>query len=309
MVGRMGRWHLAETDYPAVRRVMGPDRMQLDDDALEVLLERTFPDADPEDVEDFMRTVQQFSRQVAPLAQRVLPGAAQGAVQGATVAGPWGALAGGVIGGVSSLIGGGARPRPAGPPAAAGGAPPQPAPAPIAPPPPGAPPALAPAGGAPGALPPVAGAPAPAATAQLLGLLSRPETMQALLAMLMSASGRPAVAVGQRQVPPAAFANAIAELAAVAAAEDGPLPGDAAAEHLYDPDGRPRGDIANPAARAAILLSELAEVAAEEAAAADMMAEEEEESDEEDEESLPDQAEEDPVDAYERSASGWTADV
>jgi hypothetical protein len=42
-----------------------------------------------------------------------------------------------------------------------------------------------------------------------------------------------------------------------------------------------------------------------------MMAEEEEEeeSDEEDEESLPDQAEEDPVDAYERSASGWTADV
>jgi hypothetical protein len=106
-------WQLTDTDYPAVRRVMGPDRTRLDDDELELLLERTFPDAEPEDVEDFMRTVQQFGRQAAPLAQRVLPGAAQGAVQGAAVAGPWGGLAGGAIGGVSSLLGPGAQtPRP-----------------------------------------------------------------------------------------------------------------------------------------------------------------------------------------------------
>jgi hypothetical protein len=90
--------------------------------------------------------------------------------------------------------------------------------------------------------------------------------MQALLALTLSSAGRPTVAVGARQVPPPAFANAIAELAAEAASDDAYYEVDEPT-HLFDEAGDPRGDLANPAERAAILLADLAAVAAEEAAA------------------------------------------
>ena len=238
----MTRWYLTETDYPAVRRVMGSGRDHLSDEALEHLLERMFPGAEAEYVEDFMRTLQQFGRQAAPIVQKVGPGMAQGALQGGMVAGPWGALAGALGGGAASLLGGGGR-----------GAAPARAPAPAAPQIPGglAPIApQAPAGGVGGA-----------ASAQLLTLLSRPETMQALLSLVMAQSGRGTVPVGQHQVPAVAFANAISELASEAALSGGESSG-----YWFDPHGAPRCDLASPSARAALLWGDLAEAAEAEAA-------------------------------------------
>jgi hypothetical protein len=252
----------SDTSYPAIRRVMGPSRHQLDDEALEDLLVELFPQAVPGDVEDFMRTVQSFGKQVAPLAQRALPGIVQGAVTGATVAGPWGAVAGAIGGGAASLLGGsrsapGAQPaqpprlvQPAQPP---GVSPPLQEPA-------VSPPAQVP-GIAPAVASPVAGATAPA---QLMALLSRPETLQALLSLLMSGAGRGTVQVGSQAVPPPAFANAISELAEEAA-EHAAAPAGGIAGYLLDPRGNPRCDIANPAERASLLLADIASVVAEEA--------------------------------------------
>jgi hypothetical protein len=255
---------------------MGPHRDRLDDDGIEDLLEELFPGAEPEDVEDFMRTLQNFGRQVAPIAQRALPGVAQGAMQGGMVAGPWGALAGALGGGAASLLGGsGARPSP---------------PAPGVPPPPAAPtplpsaPATAPPGGA-------AGAPA-----QLLALLSRPETIQALLALLLTSAGRGTVPVGGRPTPTNAFANAVAETASRVAEAYGSTIGEEASHHLVDAGGHPRCDPFNPAERASLLVWDLL---------SQTPLEEEDESFEEDEWST----EGDPLDTYEAVRDGRYVDL
>src|SRR3954462_13795586 len=104
---RARSWTMSETAYPSIRRVMGPERHRLDDAALEDRLSELFPNAEPEDVEDFMRTMQRFGNDAAPIAQRALPGVMQGAMQGGMMAGPWGAVAGGLAGGAASLLGGG----------------------------------------------------------------------------------------------------------------------------------------------------------------------------------------------------------
>src|SRR3954452_1779132 len=109
---RARSWTMSETAYPSIRRVMGPERHRLDDAALEDRLSELFPNAEPEDVEDFMRTMQRFGNDAAPIAQRALPGVRQGAMQGGMMAGPWGALAGGLAGGAASLLGGGGSPQP-----------------------------------------------------------------------------------------------------------------------------------------------------------------------------------------------------
>jgi hypothetical protein len=229
--------YLRETDFPAVRRVMGPERNRLDDDAVEGLLSELFPDADPEDVEDFMGSMQAFGRQAAPVAQRALPGAMQGATQGAAIGGPWGALIGAAGGAAGSLL--------------QGKAPGASAPAPVSLP--TAPPA-----------PPVPPGAATNPSAQLLALLSRPETMQALLALMLAGSGRSTVQVGEKAVPAAAFADAIAESAALVAEAAAPLD-ESVSGYLFDAEGEPRGDIANPGARAAVLLGDLCSVADAEA--------------------------------------------
>jgi hypothetical protein len=236
--------HLRHTDFPAVRRVMGPERNRLDDDSVEQLLTELFPDSEPDDVEDWMGGLQSFAKQAAPVAQRALPGVVQGAAQGAAIGGPWGALIGAAAGGASSAL---ASPGPTSRP-----------PAPTAPP---AAPSAAPAVVATTAAPPGIGTTPPA---QLLALLSRPETMQALLALLLAGSGRSTVAVGDKQVPAAAFANAIAETAALVAETASPLHA-GRTDYLFDAEGLARTDLANPSARAALLLSDLAEVAAAEA--------------------------------------------
>lgn len=285
------RFEPDRTDYPAVRRVMGSQRMRLDDTQLEDLIESMFPESDADDVEDFMRDLQSLARKAAPLAQRALPGVMKGAASGAAVAGPWGAIAGGLGGGVASLVGGKAAPaRPAGSPSRSAAA----TAAAVAPAAPARPswPATTPLSPSP-APDAGSGAARPIAAAQLLALLSRPETTQALLAMLMGGAGKPSVAVGARAVPATAFANAIAELASETAAAWSGTPRQATSDYLLDDAGDPRGDIYNPSARAALLLSDLADVADSESL--------------DDEAPLPlrghaafdDEAADDPIDGYE----------
>jgi len=258
-------WESATTDYPAVRLVLDSDHQALNDEAVEALLDERFPGTDPAYIEDFMRTMQEFGRQAAPILQTVGPGMAQGAMAGSSM-GPYGALFGALAGGASSLLSSGGRP---------GGAPAAATPK---------PPSAAPAASTAGALPPVAqggsaSAAASGASAQLLTLLSRPETMQALLAMLMPQAGRTTVPVGRHDVPASAFANAIAELAAGAADA-----GEESEDYWYDRRGQPRCDLASPNARAYLVMTDLLEATAEEAAA-DAEAEEESEAWEEEMES------------------------
>ena len=258
---------ISDTDYPAVRRVMGEHRLHLDDDALESMLEGLFPDSDPADVESFMGTIQRFGKDVAPIAQRALPGAVQGALTGASVAGPYGALAGAALGGFGAVSAPQGAARPATPTTPAGPVQPAPTPAPAPAPPAGAAPATP---GVPTAQQAAAGA--------LLELLTNKATLEALLAQLLPAVGRSTIKVGDKQVPPAAFANAIAEFAAIAAEAGTDTAGPA--DHLYGESGWPRGDLANPAERASILLSDLREAALDE----------------------------DSISAYERVAYGWRTD-
>jgi hypothetical protein len=164
---------------------------------------------------------------------------------------------------------------------------------------------VVPAAGTEPAAPPAPSGAAPAATAQLMSLLSRPETLHALMALLMPGTGRSTVTVGAREVPAAAFANAIAETAALVAEVAGHPLEQSYSEYLFDGMGQPRGDVVNPSERAGLLLSDLAAVAAAEALDESNEADEADEADEvvgaygED-----GGAEADPLDAYEDALRG-----
>jgi hypothetical protein len=282
---------MSDTDYPAVRRVMGEHRHRLDDDALESVLEELFPDSDPADVESFMGTIQRFGKEVAPIAQRALPGAVQGAMTGSSM-GLYGALAGAALGatgaalsapqGPSMLVAPATPTAPVQPPATPVQSPPTPAqppaPTPVqSPPTPAQPPASTP------------GLPMTpqAAASALLEILTNRATFEALLAVLMEAAGRSTVKVGDKDVPPAAFANAISEFAAIAAESD--TGAEATTDYLYGDSGWPRGDLASPLERAEILLSDVREAARDD--------------------EIPLSAyEEIPLSAYERVAYGWRTD-
>lgn len=243
-------WDIADTYYPALRLSMGESRMEFNDDELEAYVASILPGTNAENVENFMRSLQKFGRQVAPLAQRALPGMIQGAAQGGMVAGPWGALAGALGGGAASMLSGGGK---------AGGEKPstqQAAPTQV---PTTMAPSIAPSPTS------MSGVGNMAPIQQLLGLLSRPETMQALSSLLMSQSGRHTVAVGARNVPAVAFANAIAEIAAdvIEAASD-VVTSDKVADYLIDSEGEMRGDVVNPSERARLLMIDIAGAASEE---------------------------------------------
>jgi hypothetical protein len=270
---------MSDTDYPAVRRVMGEHRHRLDDDALESVLEELFPDSDPADVESFMGTIQRFGKEVAPIAQRTLPGAVQGAMTGASMGGLYGALAGAALGATGAALA--SPPGPSMPvapatPTAPVQAPAMPAQSPATPAQSPVTPAQPPASAA--ATPGLLMTPQAAASA-LLEILTNKATFEALLAVLMQAAGRSTVKVGDKDVPPAAFANAISEFAAIAAESD--TGAEATTDYLYGDSGWPRGDLASPLERAEILLSDVREAARDD----DI-----------------------PLSAYERVAYGWRTD-
>lgn len=222
-----------DDDYPFLRASLRADRQFMASGDLEDVAwtELGLP---AEDVEDFLSSLASFG-------QRALPGVVQGATTGAAL-GPWGALIGGIGGGLASGLtgsGGPAAPRPAQPPVAV--RPPQPAPVvqpPAAPVPP-AQPAL-PANGA----------------SALLGLLSRPEVMQALTALALGNQGTTQVAVGNTQVPTAAVANLVSQLAAQSAASANAAPresDESIPAYLIGADGECCVDVSCPRQRAAAL--------------------------------------------------------
>jgi len=268
---------IARSKYPAVRRVLGEEYQLSNDREIEQILAEVFEGASPEEVENFMRTMQKFGRSAAPIVQRALPGVISGATTGMAL-GPWGALAGAVAGGAASLLtSGGSRPRPQ--PQTTRPPVPRPAPALPAPRPTPTPPVSRPAPTPPVSRPAstpavqqrplvttaVPGRPAAPGSnsalaqyaAQLLALLAQPQTQQALLSLVMGASGRRTTRVAGRQVPAAAFANAIAEISAELANESANVFENLSAEHLTDAAGNARCDVANPAECARILLTDV----------------------------------------------------
>lgn len=244
-------WQHAHTRFPAVRRAMGRERTQLDDQQLEALLSERFGGVAAEDVENFMRDFQRVTKRmaksVAPLAQgilRVVPGgqlldpllrtvAGTASQMGGSPDRPWhtpGSLTGPQRSGVVPASA--PQPIPVTSPAVAS-------------------PAVAAGTGSVQASEPLQQN--PNAAAQLLMLLSRPETTQALLGLLMN---RQRVALGNQQVPAAAFANALAEMASLAAEQAAPLPPRRNA-YYFHADGTPRCNLADDAARAQLLFDDL----------------------------------------------------
>lgn len=204
-------------DYPHLREALDDRFASLPPEEIEQLVAEVFgPRVEAEDVENVFAsigralgglgsTIGNVVSQAAPYVARALPGAATGAATGAAL-GPLGALGGALIGGLGSLLGGpGGAPAGPAPPAAA------PAPAPARP-----------------AVSPVAAITSGPAAGQLLSAIARPETLQALMAMLMGQAGRPTVPVGPQGTPVGlgAFTNLLGVLANQASAELRTLVGD-----------------------------------------------------------------------------------
>jgi hypothetical protein len=82
----------------------------------------------------------------------------------------------------------------------------------------------------------------------------------------MAGSGRTGVPVGNQSVPPAAFANAVSEMAAEVTERAAPSHRARISDYLVDDAGTPRCDVANPRSRAALLFGDIASIAAAEAA-------------------------------------------
>jgi hypothetical protein len=196
-------------EYENIREVINPQYRNLSSEQIESLLERYGMDA--EAMEGFFNDLGNFAKSVAPT---VLPIA--GAAVGTLIGGPAGGAVGGMLGRVAgSAIASQPGPGAGGPPAAV-----------HAP----APPAL------------------PAAS-KLLQTITRPETIQALLAMLMGGLGRSNVQVGSTSVPVTAITNLLGVLAGKAEAEYNAARsagGEALPEYMKDYAGEA---IADPAVR------------------------------------------------------------
>lgn len=223
------------TEYVEVRKVLHTPYRNLSDYHIERMMESYNVNA--EDMENFLSTLGNIGRGVVNALPQVLPAALP--LVGTVIGGPVGGMIGGVAGrAVGSAIAGG-RPATSAPAQAL--------------------PAIAPAVPGPAVLP--GGSPA---AGQLLQTLFRPETLQALIAMVMGQAGRQNIPVGNTQVPPAAFTNLLGVLANQANAEisAGSQNGSASESlprYLENYAGEAFGDPAIPEHRAAALLELLHE--------------------------------------------------
>ncbi|MEA2603865.1 MAG: hypothetical protein QOF89_4857 [Acidobacteriota bacterium] len=274
----MARYYQSDP-YPELRELLAPEYAELPPERLEAVLGHALGGGSVEDMESFWSSVKDFGRAAGGVLQTALPvvttvagtalggpvGAAIGGAAGQALSGALGGalsgpnrgrgqrvlsgLAGGALQGVSGILGGGATgaqgralPGPFG--AIAG--------------------AVAPALGG------LAGGGSPAA-AQLARTITRPETLQALLSMVMGGAGRRQVPVAGAPVPVSAFANLLGQLASQASAEyHQTIAGESAGTPMYLLDGAGEfiGDPADPASRAEVLLRRFAEADALEAAEA-----------------------------------------
>lgn len=232
---RNWKYYQHEDAYPHLRRILSEDYAYLSEEQLEDSLEPMLGDMSLEEYEDFLRDISRFGKQAGNVLSRAAPGALSGAMQGATAGaalGPYGMLAGALggaaLGGFQSYQAS-RQPRPVQAQASPQQAPtqtaPTPTPSPAATTAPTAAPVTTPYPSSPAqattspALPAQSGS----ASAQLLSVLTRPETLQALLSMVMAQSGRRDIQVGGTQVPVAAFANLISTLAQRSAVQQNAL--------------------------------------------------------------------------------------
>lgn len=215
------RKHFQKEDaYPYVRCVLSEDYAYLSEAQLEDTLEPVLGDMSLEEYEDFLRDMSRFGKQAGNVLSRAAPGALSGAMQGATAGaalGPYGMLAG-ALGGAA--LGGfqsyqtSQQPRPTPiqtqPPLQQA---PTPPPATITTATTTAPTSPYQSSPAQTIRSPIPSLASGSASAQLLSVLTRPETLQALLSMVMAQTGRREIQVGGTQVPVAAFSNLISTLA------------------------------------------------------------------------------------------------
>jgi hypothetical protein len=275
-----------DVSYPLIRSAVAPEYAELPAEDLEAVLRNYGIEAAA--MEGFFDDVgHAFSSAgkaiggavstaapvVGRIATRALPGVISGATTGAAL-GPWGALAGAVIGGTASALaaGGGA------PSARSAGAPPSrsagasdvtgalggiasaalPALA-----------GLVPGGSALGnvasaVIPAITGG-APASGGNpagvLLGLIQRPEVIHSLMSMALGPAGRKDVPVGGTPVPVGAFANLLTQLGshAFGQAEATAEPTSTLPRYLYSTENVLVADPSNPVERAGVLLQRLGE--------------------------------------------------
>jgi hypothetical protein len=243
------------------------DYAEMSAEDLEAALAREGIDAPA--MEGFFDDVGSFFKKAAPVvgqvAQRALPGIVSGATTGAAL-GPWGALGGALIGGVTSALSSGGRTGGAPAPSRGGGGP-------LGAMAGAAAPALAGLAGGGGPLGALASAAAPAmaglagggggnSAGALLNVLRNPQVLQSLMSLALGSAGRQSVPVGASQtpVPTSAVANLIGQLGsrAFAQAEAAAEPSEALPAYLYK-EGQLVVDPGAPEQRAARLLEMLSE--------------------------------------------------
>jgi hypothetical protein len=249
MVARAGSSRVAfapEADpYPWIRSALESEYADLRAEDIEALLARNGINAAAMEglFDDIGNFVKKAAPVVAQVAGRALPGVISGATSGAAL-GPWGALGGAVLGGVTSALGGGKPGAPQ----------------------PGGAPAAGPLGAISSALPALAGLvggggnPAGA----ILDAIRKPGFVQSLMAMALQGAGKKSVPMGAAgtPVPTSAVANVLSVLGskAFAQAEAAAEPSEAYPVYLYK-EGRLTLDPADSEQRAARVLELLGETA------------------------------------------------
>jgi hypothetical protein len=245
-----------ETFYPRLREVLDERFAGLPDDQLEAAFEIAFGEGvTPAEYEEFFAGLSKALSKAAPVLTSIGQGALKGASAG-SIAGPWGALGGALLGGA----GGALQQHTTGPARDIGGA-------------------LTgvvntagaltggggPAGGASGLLGLLGGGGRGPATNALRNVMARPDTAQALGALFRGRN--PSIPVGARGIPvPAnAFAGLLGALAREAEAEASWDDAEAVPAYLVDAAGQIVVDPSNLEHRAARLLQLMAgsEAAAE----------------------------------------------
>jgi hypothetical protein len=230
-------------DYPLLRSSLSPAYANADAQRLDAIMRAVYgPQVSAEDVEGLFDDIGQglkgFAQKAAPMVAKALPSIAQGAMAGSAF-GPYGMLIGGLAGGASGILQQSSNPTARGIGSAihqvgslvstvrGGGA-----------------------GGAMGSLGSVAtgalgggstgaagalfgGGGRGGAANGLLGMLARPETLQALMASAMGSYGRQNVSVGGQQVPVMSLLSALGTLSGRAAHEAAELD-EASAESVPD---------------------------------------------------------------------------
>ncbi len=233
----------AGSDYQGLRQVLAAPYRNWEAEDIEALFESYNLSA--EDMEGFFDTLKDIGKAVVSAAPAILPVA--GTVVGSAFGGPIGGALGGALGrAAGGAIGQATAPRTQTSAPAASGIPPG---SQI----PGAP--QSPPGAAPTA-------------SQLMQTMFRPETIQALMSMLLGQLGRSNVTVGSSSVPNAAFTNMLSTMANQAQAEYNaacPSAREGLPEYLRDYAGEAVGDPAVAEHRARALWEMLQETDVEQA--------------------------------------------